>query len=308
MITNAYTTRGNETESERAIAAAMLGKDQGRKVDYEAVCPVCGAKLWKIIDFGRGPHPVKKICKCKEEENRAAERMAAEKRREEARRKCFQGWSAYTAYTWKNSDPAKNPTPQARKTANVIKRCSTDPAEWIRYKTETRAKSAERKEPQGFILCGPTGTGKTYMAAAACNAVIDAGKSAAFYRVSDLYEQYKTAQRRAEGLAIYWEQLNDVFLMVLDDLGVEAQTKQFEDYLFQLIDHRQTATQNNNCFTIITTNENREKFTNPTESSFERIRSRLASFAVFSVEGEDIRIAGNNDLYSALISGGFMDD
>ena len=301
MKTNTQPARGNETESERAIAAALLGNDN-KQVDYEEVCPACGEKLWKVIDYGSGPHPVKRICKCKEEANRAAEAKAKAAKLEDDRRKCFQGNAVYTGYTWANSDPGKNPNPKAHKTANIIRRMSSDPAEWIRYKNETGGKA------QGFILCGPTGTGKTYMAAAACNAVIDAGKSAAFYRVSDLFEQYKTAQRRAEDLAIYWERLNEVFLMVLDDLGVEAQTKQFEDYLFQLIDHRQTATQNNNCFTIITTNATRDIFTNPAGSSFERIRSRLSSFSVLDVDGDDIRKAGQSDLYSALISGGFTKD
>ncbi len=96
-------------------------------------------------------------------------------------------------------------------------------------------------DKQGWlVLCGPSGTGKTHLAAAVGNALVDAGHPVRFVSVPDLLDHLRSAFDPAVGA-----QYDDIFLqaieapvLILDDLGVQSATAWADEKLDQILTHR----------------------------------------------------------------------
>jgi DNA replication protein DnaC len=98
--------------------------------------------------------------------------------------------------------------------------------------------------PQGFIVfTGDYGCGKTHLAAAIANAVIQRGQSAMFVVVPDLLDHLRAtfAPGSAVSLDQRFEETRTAPLLVLDDLGTENATAWGREKLFQIIDYRYVA-------------------------------------------------------------------
>ena len=148
-----------------------------------------------------------------------------------------------------------------------------------------------RSRGKGLLLFGDVGTGKTFLAACAANALIDRGVPALvtnFARISN------TLQGMFDGRQEYLDSLNHFPLLVLDDLSTERQTEYMLEIVYNVIDARYRA----RLPLIVTTNLTREELMNPADIRYKRIFSRLFEMCTpIEVSGKDRRHAAlKNDI------------
>jgi DNA replication protein DnaC len=96
------------------------------------------------------------------------------------------------------------------------------------------------KSAHNIIIFGPSGVGKTHIAAAIARRQVELGLRARFYRASHLVQllQQAKAQLRLNEMLI---KLDNISLLVLDELGYVKKTEQETSVLFELICHRYEA-------------------------------------------------------------------
>ena len=97
------------------------------------------------------------------------------------------------------------------------------------------------EHPSGWLyLAGPTGVGKTHIAASIVSESIAQGREVLFRFVPDLLDDLRRSYGPAGGKSFdhIFSQVRDVDILVLDDFGAEASTAWAEEKLYQLIVHR----------------------------------------------------------------------
>ncbi len=109
----------------------------------------------------------------------------------------------------------------------------------LRAAYETARAFAEH--PHGWLLLtGGYGVGKTHLAAAIGNAVIERGDKAIFVLAPDLLDHLRATF--APGSDVSYDELfteaKNTPLLILDDLGSESTTPWAQEKLFQLLNHR----------------------------------------------------------------------
>ncbi len=167
--------------------------------------------------------------------------------------------------------------PLARLTfANLIERGrSAHPRDQEQYKRCVEDARAFADAPDGWLmLSGASGCGKTHIAAAIVNRLLERGEPVLFVVLPDLLDHLRAAyQPGAEiGYDDLFERVRNAPVLVLDDLGTQAQTPWAREKLFQLINHRF----NSRLPTVVTTN------LHPDEID-DRLRTRLTDAAIARV-------------------------
>lgn len=135
------------------------------------------------------------------------------------------------------------------------------------------AARAYAESPNGILLLSGTyGCGKTHLAMAIGNTLLERGVAAAFYTVPDLLTTLHASLVNDYGAGYdrLLRQLRDVDVLILDDLGAERTTDRRSEHLFNVLNDRyQYGTP-----LVITSN------IAPTSERFERrLRSRLTDAA-----------------------------
>jgi hypothetical protein len=138
----------------------------------------------------------------------------------------------------------------------------------------------------GLLISGPTGVGKTYLAAAITRALIEAQQPVIFREVSRIYSELRECMKRDESseenvfasyVSVRW--------LVLDDFGSGALTDFERRYALDLLNQRAFA----RLRTIVTTNL---ELVTIGEMLDERIASRLSGFDQIGTCGKDRRAKG----------------
>ncbi len=102
-----------------------------------------------------------------------------------------------------------------------------------------------------LFMMGPYGTGKTHLAAAIANSVMDMGVGVIFLTVPDLLDWLRASFSSAdETFEQRLDEIRNVRLLVLDDLGTQNTTPWAEEKLYQIINYRYT----HRLPTVVTTN------------------------------------------------------
>lgn len=122
-----------------------------------------------------------------------------------------------------------------------------------------------------LVLLGPTGCGKTHLAASIANQQIAGGKLVCFVVVPDLLDHLRSAYDPDSKIPYdeLFEMIRTAPLLILDDLGAHSSTPWAEEKLYQLVNHRY----NHRLPTVITTNRTLDELD-------ERLASRIADLKV----------------------------
>jgi DNA replication protein DnaC len=92
-----------------------------------------------------------------------------------------------------------------------------------------------RKSGRGLFLVGDIGTGKTLVASALANTLVEGGLAeVGFYTVTEVLARLKDWDQNTDTLAL----CKDVALLVLDDIGIERVTEWGVSQLFDILNAR----------------------------------------------------------------------
>jgi len=148
------------------------------------------------------------------------------------------------------------------------------------------------KENIGIILSGPVGTGKTYLAAAIANGIIEKYLySVKFRSIPEIVRDIEKTGFN-EGRNEYLDRVCSARLMVFDDFGIERNTEYAMELLYAIIDTRWKK----NLPTIVTTNVPiSELRSENVPIQLKRIYSRLLDMCgvTLIIKGEDRRKKNN---------------
>lgn len=144
-----------------------------------------------------------------------------------------------------------------------------------------------------LYLYGDVGTGKTFLASCIANALIDKGINVVYRSAPGLFQDYFNMIFNRENALEASEKIKSAEnseLLIIDDIGAEAQNAQISAYLFNIIDSRIIA----NKKTIITTNLTFGEIDRIYSS---RVSSRLfENFTLIKCIGEDLRYRSMKNL------------
>jgi DNA replication protein DnaC len=131
-----------------------------------------------------------------------------------------------------------------------------------------RAAADYATQPEGWlVLLGGYGSGKTHLAAAIANHVVQDHRMQVYFAVAPDLLHYLRSAFAPNSSVTYddrFEQIRSVYLLVVDDLGAEQSTPWAVEKLYQIFNYRY----NNRLPTVVTSNSD-------LDSLDPRIRSRL---------------------------------
>lgn len=211
-------------------------------------CSVCHKRVQRMVTFMGITKKVNCRCDCFAKEQEA---IKERERREEADRKrkvCF-AKTNMAAWTFENDD---------RQHPRISDAMQNYASQFKDFK----------RDGKGLILHGPTGTGKTYLAACVANRLIDDGYKCYMTNFSEVINRM---QEKFDGRQEFIEGLNDYSLLIIDDLGIERGTEYVLEIVFNIIDSRYRA----GLPFIITTNRTMEQLKNPESVEYARIYERI---------------------------------
>lgn len=151
------------------------------------------------------------------------------------------------------------------------------------------------REPKGWLVFrGGYGCGKTHLASAIANQRLAAGSPVLFINTPDLLDHLRAAYNPSAPVTFdeRFESVRSAPLLILDDLGTQANTSWAQEKLYQIFNYRYNAA----LPTVVTTNQDLATIEG-------RIRSRLVDHRlvrILTITAPDFRIAGFTETHPDL--------
>ncbi len=159
------------------------------------------------------------------------------------------------------------------------------------------------QNPEGWlILFGGYGCGKTHLAAAIANQIVERGEGVLFVVVPDLLDHLRATYGPNSPVTYdqRFDEVRNAPLLILDDLGTQSGTQWAQEKLFQILNYRYNA----RLPTVITSNHSLEEIDL-------RIRSRMVDpdlATIVTILAPDFRLSGVDQDQSDLSSLSLLED
>ncbi|MBC7335156.1 MAG: ATP-binding protein [Clostridia bacterium] len=196
----------------------------GREEEATAECPICRGR-GLVLQDGRA-----RRCRCMDERALAVRRRAAGLTAALQRQ-------TFSAFELRYYEP---------QFLEMARRTLAAAQEFVRECLEGRAR-------RGLLFTGPVGSGKTFLACAIANALVEGACDVFFVVVPDLLEAIRSGFGRVpegEANTRIEERARGAAVLILDDLGAHNYTDWTRNTLYSLLNHRL----NHELPTVITTN------------------------------------------------------
>jgi len=183
-------------------------------------CPICGAPYRKV-QLGQKELLVSS-CDClrKEKEERIRERILREEKEGRLRASGLTPRLFLSRFSNFEEKPGKE-------------RALNKAREFLE-----RFGEGERLHSSGVIFWGKPGVGKSHLAAAIANELLERGFSVLFLNTVDFLNSLRDLYRNEESEAPEIERVSGVDLLVLDDLGAEKPTEWALEKIYQIVNIR----------------------------------------------------------------------
>lgn len=146
---------------------------------------------------------------------------------------------------------------------------------------ESPENEPHRTPADGLLLCGNTGTGKTFLCHAILNAVADKGYTIMAATVGQFERKLWNGDK-----AEIFSRVESVDLLLLDDLGAERASQYTQQIVYDLLDTRVSARKP----MLITTNMTKTQILTPDNDESRRILSRVhGAVSILPLNGKDRR-------------------
>jgi DNA replication protein DnaC len=235
----------NRNEDQPSGGSRSAGSSESPESDPEWLCPVCGGTGYLRQDVPIHHPEFGKLvpCQC---------RLAKQDEDRTQKLRAISNLDTMTRFTFDRFVPDGYGITEARQR---------------NLREAYEAARAFAAEPKGWLIfLGGYGCGKTHLAAAIANEVIQKGEPAIFVVVPDLLDHLRATYSPFSDVAYdrRFEEIRAASLLILDDLGAHSSTPWAQEKLFQIFNYRYNA----QLPTVITSNQELEDIDI-------RIRSRL---------------------------------
>ncbi len=210
-------------------------------------CQKCNGKRQCEVEVFGKKKIVRCACRCVTAEADAFKERQRLEQLDRVRRVCFQGTNM-EAWCFRNDDRRN------RQLSDAMKRYADN---FLDFKNNGK----------GLLLYGDAGTGKTFYAACIANAIIEKGQRPLMTNFAQVINNVQGTWEKQE----YINSLCSYDLLIIDDLGIERDTKPVQEIVFNVIDTRYRS----GLPMIITTNLTPKEFTKATEIGNKRIYDRI---------------------------------
>ena len=159
--------------------------------------------------------------------------------------------------------------------------------EFILNTAKDFVKNFDNPNQKNLFFCGNTGLGKTYLSSCIANELLSQGKTVLYQTAPTLLDMIVDYKLKKDGkVSSFYQEVFDVDLLIIDDLGVEYLNNLNSVELFNIVNNRLIS--NKNTKTIISTNLDLPRFRDRYD---DRIVSRIiGNYTICRFLGNDVRI------------------
>jgi len=245
---------------------------EGMPDSGEDVCPICGGAGYVRLKVSLGDRRFGKgipcICKRKQIEEKRLATLRKASNLQHLKRMTFESFQT-------NGYGSPQISLALEDALHTARQFSADPEGWL-------------------VFTGSYGCGKTHLAAAIANHRVQRGLQVLFVVVPDLLDHLRAAYAPSSPVTYdqRFEQIRNVQLLILDDLGTQNTTPWAAEKLYQLLNYRYNA----ELPTVITTSQTLDDL-DPRLASRLKKQDLVQTIPIYAA---DFRVTGKDEVFGNL--------